>query len=121
MYLFLVIGSFTSTFAIIAALVISRPLTDLLCKNTRFEWTEERDVAFKLLKEALTSRPILAMYEPNAYTELHTDASQHGVAAVLMQRQAEDGKMDPISYFSRKMTKDVSKFHSYELEALFVS
>jgi len=50
--------------------VIARPLTDLLCKNTRFEWTKERDEAFKLLKKALTSRPILSMYEPNAYTEV---------------------------------------------------
>lgn len=29
--------------------VIARPLTDLLCKNTRFEWTDERDKAFKML------------------------------------------------------------------------
>lgn len=100
--------------------VIARPLTDLLCKNTRFEWTKERDEAFKLLKKALTSRPILSMYEPNAYTEVHTDASQHGVAAVLMQRQTEDAKMHPISYFSRKTTKDEAKYHSYELEALAI-
>jgi len=100
--------------------VIARPLTDLLCKNTRFEWTDERDKAFKMLKKALTSRPILSMYEPNAYTEVHTDASQHGVAAVLLQRQAEDGKMHPISYFSRKTTKDEAKYHSYELEALAI-
>jgi len=100
--------------------VIARPLTDLLCKNTRFQWTDERDRAFKMLKKALTSRPILSMYEPNAYTEVHADASQHGVAAVLLQRQAEYGKMHPISYFSRKTTKDEVKYHSYELEALAI-
>jgi len=37
-----------------------------------------------------------------------------------MQRQAEDGKMHPISYFSRKTTKDESKYHSYELEELAI-
>lgn len=100
--------------------IIARPLTDLLSKDTRFEWTKEQDEAFRRLKDALTSRPILAMYEPKAYTEVHTDASQQGVAAVLMQRQVEDGKMYPISYYSRKTTRDEAKYHSYELEALAI-
>jgi len=106
---------FVNSFAVIA-----QPLTDLLCKNFKFEWTEKQDDIFKRLKNALTSRPILAMYEPKAYTEVHADASQQGVAAVLMQRQEDDEKMHPISYYSRKTTKDEAKYHSYELEALAI-
>jgi len=49
-----------------------------------------------------------------------TDASQQGVAAVLLQRQADDGKMHPISYFSRKTTKDEAKYYLYELEAMAI-
>lgn len=100
--------------------VIAQPLTDLLCKNARFEWTEEVDASFKRLKEALTSKPILAMYSPEAYTEVHTDASTKGLAAVLMQRQEDGEKMHPVSYYSRKTTKDEAKYHSYELEALAI-
>ncbi|KAL4091307.1 hypothetical protein QTP88_026010 [Uroleucon formosanum] len=37
-----------------------------------------------------------------------------------MQRQVEDGKMHPISYFSRRTSKDEAKYHSYELEALAI-
>lgn len=100
--------------------VIARPLTDLFCKNIKFEWTSQQDDAFKQLKNALISKPILGMYNPKAYTEVHTDASMYGVADVLMQRQDIDNKMHPISYFSRKTTKDEAKYHSYELEALAI-
>lgn len=55
--------------------VIARPLTDLLSKNTQFKWTSEAENAFKQLKEALMSKTILAMYSPEAYTKVHTDAS----------------------------------------------
>lgn len=32
----------------------------------------------------------------------------------------KDGKMHPVSYYSRKTTKDEEKYHSYELEALAI-
>ena len=54
-----------------------------------------------------------------AKTEVHTDASQHGLGAVLLQEQ-EDKRMHPVSYFSRKTTSDEAKYHCYELEALAI-
>lgn len=59
------------------------------------------------------------MYNPNAYTELHIDASSKGIGAMLAQRQ-EDGHMHPISFFSRKTSSDEEKYHSYELEVLAI-
>ena len=63
--------------------------------------------------------PVLAVYEPKAETEVHTDASKVGLGVVLIQKQ-EDNKFHPVSYYSRKTTKDESKYHSYELEALAI-
>lgn len=99
--------------------IIIRPLTDLLCKNKRYEWGEQQDDAFKTIKQLLISRPILAMYDPNAYTEVHTDVCLNGVAGVLMQR-GEMNKMQPVSYYSQKTSKEELKYHSFELEALAI-
>jgi hypothetical protein len=41
--------------------MISRPLMDLLKKNTLFVWTTEHQQAFELLKTALSSAPVLAL------------------------------------------------------------
>lgn len=35
----------------------------------------------------------MKIYRPEAETEVHTDASQDGYGAVLMQRSSDDGQM----------------------------
>jgi len=62
---------------------------------------------------------ILGMYNPEAYTEVHTDACASGVAGVLLQKQT-DSRLHPISYYSRKTSKEEAKYHSYELEVLAI-
>lgn len=63
--------------------------------------------------------PVLAVYDPNAYTEVHTDASSIGIGGVLLQTQ-KDGKLHPICFYSRKTTSDEAKYPSIELEALAI-
>lgn len=75
--------------------------------------------AFETLKENLTSRQVIAIYEPHAETELHTDTCKFGVAGVLLQKNKES-MLRPVSYFSRKTTVDEQKLHSFELETLAV-
>lgn len=98
---------------------IARPLTDLTSKDCRFEWGKEQKQAFDTLKNLLLSKPVLAMYQPHAETKVRTDASKVGLGAVLLQKQ-DDGKIHPVSFYSRKTTKDEAKYHSYELEALAI-
>lgn len=98
---------------------ITSPLTDLLKKDKTWAWGTVQDEAFARVKEMLVDRPVLALYDPKADTELHTDASKVGLAGILMQRNG-DGVMQPVSYFSRKTTIDEGKMHSYELETLAV-
>ncbi|KAL0861593.1 hypothetical protein ABMA27_009092 [Loxostege sticticalis] len=44
----------------------------------------------------------------------------HGYAAILMQRDPNDGKQHPVHYMSRKTTETQQRCSSYELEALAV-
>lgn len=99
--------------------VIARPLTDLMGKNVNFVWGREQEDAFAIMKNKLSNYPVLKVFNPEARTEVHTDASSKGLGGILLQ-EGKDGKLRAVSYFSRKTTKDEAKYHSYELEALAI-
>lgn len=98
---------------------IAKPLTRLIKKTVPWRWKEDEESAFKKLKQVLINRPVLALYDPDADTEVHTDASSVGVAGILLQKQ-DDQKLHPVAYFSRQTTEAEVKYHSYELETLAV-
>lgn len=97
---------------------IVEPLTRLTRKNIKWEWLPEQEEVVKKIKTALASRPILAIFDPNLPTELHTDASASGVAGLLLQRSNGDKKA--IGYFSKQTTYEQKIYHSYELETMAV-
>lgn len=41
-------------------------------------WGSEESVAFKIMKQFLTSKSVLKLYNPNDKTEFHCDASAVG-------------------------------------------
>ena len=75
-------------------------LTTLLKKDRKYEWGEREERAFVDLKEALGRSPVLQMYNPERRTELHTDASSIGLAAMLLQER-DDGQMGLVYAISR--------------------
>lgn len=102
---------------------IAKPLSDLTRNNTTFVFNDEQRKSFNALKEKVTQRPVLNIFRKDAETELHTDASKSGTAAILMQRSPDDNEFHPIHYLSRKNTAEQEKWFSYELElyAIFVA
>lgn len=76
--------------------------------------------AFDQIKDILASYPVLRIFQPDAETEVHTDASKMALAGILMQRSDEDGKFHPCYYYSRLTTPAEQNYHSYDLEALAV-
>lgn len=105
---------FVKNFALLA-----RPLTALLKKDSPWRWGEDEINAFDTLKKQLIERPILTIYNPSLETQLHTDASKHGVAGILMQKD-ETGLLKVVAYYSRQTSIDEQKLHSFELETLAV-
>jgi hypothetical protein len=53
---------------------ISHPITSLQKKGTKFEWTPKCEENFTLLKELLTSAPMLKIPNPNESFVVCTDA-----------------------------------------------
>lgn len=99
--------------------VIARPLTELTKKNVLWLWGDRQVSSFEELKKCLCSKPVLALYDPALYTEIHTDACKLGIAGILLQRQS-DNTLRPVMYFSRVTSREESMYHSYELETLAV-
>jgi hypothetical protein len=92
---------------------IVEPLTKLTRRDVKWQWKAEQEHAFQTVKEMLTSRPVLAIFDPHLPTELHTDASSAGLGAILFQEH--NGKQRVVAYFSKQTTIDQRQYHSYEL------
>jgi len=97
----------------------AKPLYNLLKKSVEFNFDKHCISAFELLKKELFSYPVLHLYNPTAPTELHTDASSHGLGAILFQKQS-DNNWAPIAYFSQTTNKAEINYHSFELEMLAI-
>jgi len=95
---------------------LTLPLTDMLKKNKKFEWTEAAQRAFVDLKSRLASRPILKSPDYNKQFLLAVDASQNCVGACLFQ--ITDELEHPICFLSRKLKIHELHYATIEKEAL---
>jgi len=64
---------------------IARPLHELTKKNMRFSWGPAQEKAFKMLKKALISAPVLAMPIDGGGYVLDTNANNFSMSCVLQQ------------------------------------
>ncbi|GFU02464.1 transposon Tf2-9 polyprotein [Trichonephila clavipes] len=74
------------------------PLTNLLRKDTPFEWTSETQEAFDDIKKAILNPPVLALPDQNAELQITTDASSRGIGAVLEQKYP-NSEVKPLYFF----------------------
>ncbi|GJT52249.1 reverse transcriptase domain-containing protein [Tanacetum coccineum] len=97
---------------------IARPITKLLEKDTPFEFNDECQKAFELLKEKLTCAPVIISLNWNLLFELMCDASDFEVGAVLGQK---DGKsFHPIYFESKTLNPAQQKYTVTEKELMAV-
>ena len=76
---------------------IAAPLYNLTKKNIKWNWTDECDIAFRTLCDIITKYPVLKAADPAKSYILHTDASDIGLGAVLMQYD-DDNNLHPVAY-----------------------
>jgi len=82
---------------------VARPLHKLAEATVDFTWTPECQSSFQKLKTLLSTAPLLAYPDFRAEFILDTDASNHGIGAVLSQ--LKDGVEHPVAYASRTLPK----------------
>ncbi|GJT95158.1 putative reverse transcriptase domain-containing protein [Tanacetum coccineum] len=94
---------------------IAKPMTELTQKNKKFDWGEEQESAFQLLKQKLCDAPILALPEGSDDFVVYCDASIKGLGDVLMQRTKV------IAYASRQLKVHEKNYTTHDLELGAVS
>jgi hypothetical protein len=87
-----------------------KPLTLLLEKDKKFEWSEACQNNFDELRKRLTTAPVLAMPDIHKSFDIYCDASKQGLGCVLMQ----EGHM--IAYASRQLRKNEQNYPTHDLE-----
>ena len=97
---------------------IAKPLTDLT-GNEPFRWTQEATDSVITLQKALLSRPILALWDPQAPTRVFTDASLVGIGAIL--QQFTQGRWHTVEYYSRKLRGAEVNYSATDRELLAIN
>ena len=98
------------------------PLRPLLSSRNDFLWTPVHDEAFLKAKQALTTAPTLAYFDPTKDTRLYTDASRLGLGFLLMQKsQQNESEWKLVQAGSRFLTDAETRYAVIELECLAVT
>ena len=97
--------------------VITRPLEELTGKYARFTWETGQEKAFRELREALLTAPVLKLADVNKPFRVMSDASDSAIGGVLLQ-QDEEGDWHPVAYTSRRLRPEERNYHAMERETL---
>ncbi|RFU77263.1 reverse transcriptase domain [Trichoderma arundinaceum] len=89
-------------------------------KDNPFKWEKEEREAFQQLKDAITSAPVLTMFDPTKQVEIETDASKYAIGGQLGQRD-EEGRLHPIAFFSKKLSGPALRYSVYDQEFLGIT
>ncbi|XP_073021745.1 uncharacterized protein [Primulina eburnea] len=82
---------------------ITTPLTKLTQKNSKFNYSEECEKSFQMLKEKLASTPVLVLSTEDKSFTIYSDASKEGLGCVLMQEGRQNTSLDARSVNKLKL------------------
>ncbi|KAL0307237.1 UNVERIFIED_CONTAM: Retrovirus-related Pol polyprotein from transposon.6 [Sesamum radiatum] len=87
---------------------IVNPLTDLLRKDQKWEWTVACDDAFRSLKQAISSQSVLKLPQFDKPFEVQVDTSDRALGGVLVQDK------HPVAFESRKLKDAELRYNTHE-------
>lgn len=93
---------------------LTAPLRILLKNDVAWIWGPEQEQAFKGIKEALSSTPVLRYYDVKEDVTLSVDASSKALGAVLMQ------KGQPVAYATKSLNSTEQDYPQIVKEALAI-
>ncbi|GJZ66975.1 putative reverse transcriptase domain-containing protein [Tanacetum coccineum] len=89
---------------------IAKSMTKFTQKGVKFDWGDNEEAAFQLIKQKLCSAPILALPEGSEDFVVYCDASHKGLSVVLMQKDKV------IAYASRQLKIHEKNYTTHDLE-----
>ncbi|EGN91448.1 hypothetical protein SERLA73DRAFT_157560, partial [Serpula lacrymans var. lacrymans S7.3] len=94
---------------------IAKPLT-ILTGKVDWEWAEDQQRAFDVLKKTITTSPTLAIPNDEDPFKVECDASNYATGAVLSQQQ--EGKWRPVAFLSKSMNPAERNYAIWDKEML---
>nr|AAX96624.1 retrotransposon protein, putative, Ty3-gypsy sub-class [Oryza sativa Japonica Group]ABA92970.1 retrotransposon protein, putative, Ty3-gypsy subclass [Oryza sativa Japonica Group] len=89
---------------------LARPMTELLKKEKKFEWSAACEDGFQEMKKRLTTAPVLTLPDIRKDFEIFCDASRQGLGCVLMQERKV------VAYASRQLRPHEVNYPTHDLE-----
>ena len=99
---------------------IARPLFDLTKADSVFTWSSEEKSAFDILRDKITSAPILTLPDNSRPYRVEADSSDFATGAVLSQENPEDGKWHPVAFLSKSLSPVERNYEIHDKEMLAI-
>ena len=105
------------------------PLQDLLKSDSEYVWSENHQICFEQIKDAVCKDVTLKFYDPNLPIYIETDASQKGIGVVLLQPLDKNYTLDEhgiptslmlVAFASKTLTDAECNYANIERELLGV-
>ena len=93
---------------------ILSPLSKLCSKTIKWQWTEEQQKAFELIKKVVSKEVLLSYPDFTKSFDIYTDASHTQLGAVISQNEK------PIAFYSRKLNTAQTHYTTTERELLAI-
>ncbi|PNH26219.1 hypothetical protein BJF96_g10464 [Verticillium dahliae] len=97
----------------------ANPLTSLTVKEIEFAWNEPQEKAFRQIIDAVLSKPVLRMIDPEKPIEVETDASDFAIGGQLGQRD-DQGRLHPVAFFSKKLHGPELNYQIHDKELMAI-
>ena len=95
------------------------PLTRLTRKSVPWNFSEDCRSAFRDLKKAFTTAPVLTHWMPDKQIVVETDASDYALAAIL-SIYTSDGELHPMGFHSRTFNSSELNYDTHDKELLAI-
>ena len=94
------------------------PLTNLVKKDTKFDWSDATNETFSKLKQIFVTAPLLIQFDNTRETVLETNVSIWCIGGILFQYI--DGIFRPCVYYSKKNSPAKCNYEIYDKKMLTI-
>ena len=99
---------------------IARPLFNLTRSDKTWNWDAKEREAFKHLKMAVTTAPVLVSPQDSEPFCIETDSSDFASRAVLSQQLPGEEKWHPVAFYSKSLSPVEWNYEIYDKEMLAI-
>jgi len=99
---------------------IARPLFDLTCSDKAWNWDTKEQDAFKCLKAAVTTAPVLVSPQDSEPFRIEANSSDFASGAVLSQQLPREEKWHPVAFYSKSLSPVEWNYEIHDKEMLAI-